>query len=73
MHRDVRQALAELAPREQRVLALRFGIGQAREHSSNEVGTAMGISRRLAESLDTRALTRMRASKSARDLLVYLR
>src|SRR5262245_50909383 len=73
MHHAVRRVLAALAPRERRILALRFGIGQERSHSSAEVGVLMGISRRKAERLELQALTQLRASKDARDLLVYLR
>jgi RNA polymerase primary sigma factor len=73
MHRDVRRMLAALAPRERRILALRFGIGQERSHSSTEVGTLLGITRRQAERLEMQALTQLRSSKGVRDLLVYLR
>ena len=73
LREEVHRVLAALEPREQRVLALRFGIGQERPRSPAEVGEALGVSRRQVERLELQAMSRLRAARGARDLLVYLR
>ena len=41
----VTAALAKFTPREQRILRMRFGIGDAGEHTLEEVGKVFGVTR----------------------------
>jgi RNA polymerase primary sigma factor len=56
----VKQALESLNPRERRILELRFGICNAREHSLAEIGDLMGVSRERVRQLEKQALQRLR-------------
>jgi len=64
--RVAKTALASLTPRHRRVLALRFGIGVAREHTLQEIADELGVSRERARQLEAAALNRLRRSASAR-------
>ena len=55
-------ALASLTPRQRRVLELRFGIDSAREHTLQEIGDQLGVSRERARQLEAAALSRLRRS-----------
>ncbi len=60
--RLAQSALASLPPRHRRVLELRFGIGGGREHTLQEVGEQLGVSRERARQLEIAALSRLRRS-----------
>ncbi|MDR7554593.1 MAG: sigma-70 family RNA polymerase sigma factor [Armatimonadota bacterium] len=54
------RALAELTPRERRVLVLRFGLAGARPHTLDEVGRIFGVTRERARQIQNRALAKLR-------------
>jgi len=53
-------ALARLTPRERRVVELRFGLGQGREHLYSEVARDVGVSVERVRQILLRAMTKMR-------------
>lgn len=69
---QVRQALSLLSPREQRVLALRYGLEGGRSYSLAEIGRQFGITRERVRQIEARALRKLRhhrRSQRLRDLL----
>jgi RNA polymerase primary sigma factor len=60
-----------LAPREQQVLHMRFGIGQ-REHTLEEVGRALQLTRERIRQIERSALEKLRARSDRFELRSYL-
>jgi RNA polymerase primary sigma factor len=53
-------ALGTLSSREQRILRMRFGIGEKEEHTLEEVGRAFGVTRERIRQIEAKALGRLR-------------
>jgi len=58
--RVARALVAELDPREALVVRMRFGLDTQREHTLDEVGDALGVSRERARQIERTALARLR-------------
>ena len=56
------QALHILAPREQEIIRLRFGIGSESEHTLEEIGQIFGLSRERIRQLEDKALNKLKRS-----------
>ncbi len=54
------RALAELTPRERRVLTLRFGLAGTRPRTLDEVGRIFGVTRERVRQIQNRALAKLR-------------
>ncbi len=57
---SVRSALETLEPRDAKVLKLYFGLGGEREHTLEEIGNMLGVTRERIRQLRDRALRRLR-------------
>ncbi len=57
---EIEQALATLPPRDARVLKLYFGLNGGREHTLEEIGGMLGVTRERIRQLRDRALKRLR-------------
>ncbi len=68
---ELAQALAQLKPRLQRVLVLRFGLDGSAARTLEQVGVELGITRERVRQLETRALRELR--QVAPSLELYLR
>jgi RNA polymerase primary sigma factor len=68
----VEQALASLSPREARVLRMRFGLGQERAYTLEEVGQKFGLTRERIRQIESKALRHLRQPTLARLLADYL-
>jgi len=70
--RDFRAAisklLAELSPREERVLRMRFGIGMSHEHMLEEAGRRFNVTRERIRRIEGKALRKLREDDPARQL-----
>ncbi len=64
----VRRALATLSAREQAILRLRFGIGGGDEHTLEEVGQRLGVTRERVRQLEAGALDKLRCRLHGGDL-----
>jgi RNA polymerase primary sigma factor len=61
-----RKALGTLSLREQRILRMRFGVGEKNEHTLEEVGQVFGLTRERIRQIEAKALGKLRkASRSA--------
>jgi RNA polymerase primary sigma factor len=66
------EALAELTPREQRILRMRFGIGGSTDHTLEEVGKVFGVTRERIRQIEAKALEKLRHPSRARKLAGFV-
>ncbi len=71
-HEKVTSALQQLTDWEQKVLRLRFGIGDDRERTLAEIGKALGISREQVRQIEVGAIRKMRHGQNASNLAELL-
>lgn len=64
--------LDALTPREQQVVKMRFGIGGTREHTLEEVGRALSLTRERIRQIERAALDKLRARSERVQLRSYL-
>ncbi len=57
---QTRRVLATLAPREERVLKMRFGIGERANHTLEEVGQDFEVTRERIRQIEAKALRKLR-------------
>jgi RNA polymerase primary sigma factor len=60
LKKHLAEALAELTPREQRILHMRFGLAGTAEHTLEEVGKIFGVTRERIRQIEARALEKLR-------------
>ena len=65
---QTRRVLATLAPREARVLKLRFGIGERANHTLEEVGQDFAVTRERIRQIEAKALRKLRHPSRSRML-----
>ena len=61
MAAEVERAMAPLTDREREVMRLRYGLGTDREHTLEEVGRRLFITRERVRQIEAKALAKMRA------------
>ena len=57
---QTRQVLATLTPREEKVLRMRFGIGEESDHTLEEVGQDFNVTRERIRQIEAKALRKLR-------------
>ncbi len=67
-----RELLATLAPREARVLRMRFGIGERANRTLEEVGQDFDVTRERIRQIEAKALRKLRHPSRSRSLKGYL-
>ena len=72
LQRFIAEALAELTPREQRILRMRFGIGGTADHTLEEVGREFGVTRERIRQIEAKALEKLRHPHRARKLASFV-
>jgi len=60
--------LSTLSPREEKVLRMRFGIGEAKDHTLEEVGAFFNVTRERIRQIEGKALRKLRHPKRCRKL-----
>ena len=68
---EVDQALKTLPPRDAKVLRLYFGLDAGREHTLEEIGGMLGVTRERVRQLRDRALKRLRGGDVGRALASF--
>jgi len=69
---QTREVLATLAPREARVLKMRFGIGERSNHTLEEVGQDFDVTRERIRQIEAKALRKLRHPSRSRVLKTFL-
>ena len=60
LSQQVRRALATLTPREEKILRMRFGIGEKSDHTLEEVGHDFNVTRERIRQIEAKALRKLR-------------
>jgi len=67
----VKEIVAELAPRERKILEMRFGLDDGVAHTLEEVGKEFGVTRERIRQIEARALEKIRDFKGMERLRDY--
>ncbi len=65
------EVLATLSPREEKVLRMRFGIGETKDHTLEEVGLHFKVTRERIRQIEAKALRKLRHPKRCRVLKTF--
>jgi len=60
---EIKKVLASLTPREAKILRMRFGIDERREHTLDEVGHRFGVTRERIRQIQNTALRKVKHHK----------
>jgi RNA polymerase primary sigma factor len=60
LRKETDRMLATLTPREEQVLRLRFGIGERADHTLEEVGQRMAVTRERIRQIEAKAIRKLR-------------
>jgi RNA polymerase primary sigma factor len=63
-----RRVLATLTPREEKILRMRFGIGERSDHTLEQVGDEFDLTRERIRQIEAKALEKLRTRREFRDL-----
>jgi RNA polymerase primary sigma factor len=69
---ETRRVLQTLAPREERVLKMRFGIGERANHTLEEVGQDFEVTRERIRQIEAKALRKLRHPSRSRHLKSFI-
>jgi len=72
LRESLERMLANLTPREARVLRLRFGLTGDHAHTLKEVGERIGVTRERVRQIEGKALRKLRHPRHSRVLRDYL-
>jgi RNA polymerase primary sigma factor len=72
LREHLQEALAELPPRETKILEMRYGLVDGRTLTLNEVGKKMGVTRERIRQIEAQALRRLRNPRIQEKLQAYL-
>jgi RNA polymerase primary sigma factor len=69
---QIRSALGVLSEREREVLEMRFGLSDGQDHTLEEVGRHLGVTRERIRQIEAKALRKLRHPTRSRQLRDYL-
>jgi len=69
---QTRKVLATLTPREEKVLRMRFGIGEKADHTLEEVGQDFSVTRERIRQIEAKALRKLRHPSRSRRLKSFV-
>lgn len=69
---QVRRVLKTLTPREEKVLRMRFGIGEKSDHTLEEVGQDFEVTRERIRQIEAKALRKLRHPSRSKQLKAFI-
>ncbi len=72
LQEQTRKVLATLSPREERVLRMRFGIGERSDHTLEEVGQDFDVTRERIRQIEAKALRKLRHHSRSKRLRAFM-
>jgi RNA polymerase primary sigma factor len=73
LREETAQLLKMLTPREEKIIRMRFGLEDGEEHTLEEVGQSLDLTRERIRQIETRVLQKLRQSKNIDALHTFLR
>ncbi len=67
-----RKVLSMLTPREEKILRMRYGIGEKTDHTLDEISREFDITRERIRQIEARALQKLQRSKHSRSLRAFI-
>ena len=71
LRQQLEEILIDLTPREQKILAMRFGLKDGINHTLEEVGKVFGVTRERIRQIEAKALEKIRQHRSLQKLEGY--
>ena len=71
LSRHIKEIIADLTPREQKILEMRFGLIDGVAHTLEEVGQEFGVTRERIRQIEAKALEKMKDHVGMKKLLDY--
>jgi len=72
MVENLNKILSTLSPREERVVRMRFGLGEKHDHTLEEVGQIFDVTRERIRQIEAKALRKLRHPTRARHLRCFM-
>jgi RNA polymerase primary sigma factor len=72
LHEEIRKVLGQLTTRERQVIELRFGLLDDHDHTLEEVGKKLKVTRERVRQIEERAIRKLRHPQASRILKDYL-
>ncbi len=72
LREELRKALGQLTTRERQVIELRFGLADDHDHTLEEVGKKLKVTRERVRQIEERAIRKLRHPAASRILKDYL-
>jgi RNA polymerase primary sigma factor len=72
LEEQTNKALATLTPREEKVLRMRFGIGEKSDHTLEEVGQNFDVTRERIRQIEAKALRKLRHPSRSKKLRAFI-
>ena len=69
---QTRKTLATLSPREEKVLRMRFGIGEDVDHTLEQVGQSFNVTRERIRQIEAKALHKLRHPSRSKKLRAFI-
>ena len=68
----IKTVLSTLSPREESIIRMRFGLGEERDYTLEEIGEGLDVTRERIRQIEAKALSRLRHPARARNLEGFL-
>jgi RNA polymerase primary sigma factor len=72
LHEQTKKVLSTLTPREEKVLRMRFGIGERADHTLEEVGQDFAVTRERIRQIEAKALRKLRHPSRSKKLRTFI-
>ena len=72
LQEHTKKALSTLTPREEKVLRMRFGIGEKEDHTLESVGQDFGVTRERIRQIEAKALRKLRHPMRSKKLRTFI-
>ncbi len=69
---ELNEVLSALPPKEEKVIRMKFGIGESKRHSMEEIAKQLNISRERVRQIEAKALRKLRHPTAFKSLKIFL-